>query len=260
MIYITGDMHGDFRRFTEHNRKRFPFEMTKQDSVIICGDFGLLWEENETFYYNLEWLSALPFRILWVTGNHENYNMIEQFSLEEWNGGKVRHILRDKIILLERGQIFTIEDYTFFAFGGASSHDIQGGVFDRNSPSYLNDVWKACINNLPYRVLNESWWPAELPTEEEMQEGRRNLEKAGYQVDYVISHCTSNRAQEQLEQLYMGTESTGTMYGHDVLTDYFEELECRLQYKMWYFGHYHGDVKVDERHRLLYESIIPLGI
>ena len=69
---------------------------------------------------------------------------------------------------------------TFFAFGGASSHDIQGGVFDRNSPSYLNDVWKACINNLPYRVLNESWWPAELSTEEEMQEGRRNLEIAGY--------------------------------------------------------------------------------
>lgn len=55
--------------------------------------------------YSLQWLSRLPFNILWVQGNHENYNMIAEFPIEEWNGGKVRHIVRDKIILLERGQI-----------------------------------------------------------------------------------------------------------------------------------------------------------
>ena len=36
-IYITGDGHGDYRRFS---MKRFPEqkEMTKDDCVIICGD------------------------------------------------------------------------------------------------------------------------------------------------------------------------------------------------------------------------------
>lgn len=48
-------------------------------------------------------------RILWVQGNHENYDMIEEYPIEEWNGGKVRHIARDKIILLGRGQVFNIE-------------------------------------------------------------------------------------------------------------------------------------------------------
>lgn len=40
MIYITGDCHGDYRRFST---QVFPEQkgMSKQDYVIICGDFGL---------------------------------------------------------------------------------------------------------------------------------------------------------------------------------------------------------------------------
>ena len=39
MIYITGDCHQNFERF---NMSIFPEqkEMTKDDFVIICGDFG----------------------------------------------------------------------------------------------------------------------------------------------------------------------------------------------------------------------------
>ncbi len=46
MIYITGDTHSDFTRFTED---RFPMqsEMTKNDYVIICGDFGGIWTFEE---------------------------------------------------------------------------------------------------------------------------------------------------------------------------------------------------------------------
>ena len=52
MIYITGDCHADFTRF---NTKIFPeqYEMTKDDYVIICGDFGGVWnrfEENKNSY------------------------------------------------------------------------------------------------------------------------------------------------------------------------------------------------------------------
>ena len=62
--------------------------------------------------------------------------MIAEYPLEEWHGGKVRHIVRDKVILLERGQIFNIEGKSFFTFGGASSHDMQGGLLDRNDPDF----------------------------------------------------------------------------------------------------------------------------
>ena len=46
-IYITGDTHGDFRRFSADN---FPEgkTLTKKDYVIICGDFGGIWDVKES--------------------------------------------------------------------------------------------------------------------------------------------------------------------------------------------------------------------
>lgn len=258
MIFITADCHGDFRRFTKKERRKLPYEIGKEDIgqddyVIICGDFGLLWRKDKTFEYNLNWLSQLPFTILWVQGNHENYNMIAEYPIEMWCGGKVRHILRDKIILLERGQVFEIQGKTIFTFGGASSHDIQGGVLDKSDPAYDIMRREAIIKGLSYRVLNESWWSQELPTKEEMQEGRDNLEKVGWKVDYVVTHCASTSIQAMI-----GCKR-GNIYEKDILTDYFEELEQKLQYKMWYFGHYHLNAFIDEKHTVLYHPIVILG-
>ena len=81
MIYITGDTHADFSRFTKRQRCRLPFELTEKDIVIVCGDFGLLWERNDkTLKYNLDWMARLPFKILWISGNHENYDMLDYLS------------------------------------------------------------------------------------------------------------------------------------------------------------------------------------
>ena len=43
MIFVTGDMHADPGRFSMEN---FPEqkEMTRNDYMVICGDFGLLWD------------------------------------------------------------------------------------------------------------------------------------------------------------------------------------------------------------------------
>lgn len=76
MIYITGDCHRDFSRF---NTKNFPeqHEMTKEDFVIICGDFGGVWDygkESKEEKYLLDWLEEKPFTTLFVSGNHENFD------------------------------------------------------------------------------------------------------------------------------------------------------------------------------------------
>lgn len=58
MIYITGDIHGDIdiHKLTTQN---FPQQrtMTKDDYLIICGDFGLLWDDSPSEHYWLRWLS-----------------------------------------------------------------------------------------------------------------------------------------------------------------------------------------------------------
>jgi hypothetical protein len=253
MIYVTGDCHGSFNRFSKKQRSRNGLNNVKKgDYVIVCGDFGLLWCKDAEFNYNLDWMSRLPFTLLWVQGNHENYDMISEYQLEMWHGGKARHILRDKIILLERGQVFNIENKTIFAFGGASSHDIHGGLLDKNSPTFQADKICAKKMGLPYRIINESWWAAELPSQAELAEGINNLNAVNWKVDYAISHCTATSIEFALGIL-LGKHFTG-----DILTNYFEEIDDKLQFNHWYFGHYHLNKQLDEKHTVLYKEIVPI--
>lgn len=252
MIYLTGDTHGEFARFSNRQMRSSGFELASDDYMIVCGDLGLCWSPDRTFAYNCRFFEEKPYTVLWVQGNHENYDMIREYPLEEWHGGKVRHIVRDKVILLERGQVFRIEGKTFFTFGGASSHDIQGGILDRNDPDFRRKVKQARIKDLSYRILRESWWPEELPSKEEMSEGIKNLGKVDNEVDYIITHCCGTGVQKVLDP------GPGCLYEPDVLTDYFDQIEERVQYKHWYFGHYHEDVEVDSKHTVLYRAMISL--
>ena len=63
MIYVTGDCHADFTRF---NTKNFPeqYEMTKEDYVIICGDFGGVWNRFEENKHEKHWMYFAPYQTL----------------------------------------------------------------------------------------------------------------------------------------------------------------------------------------------------
>ena len=106
-IYVTGDCHGSFSRFDTKNFKQQK-DMDKEDYVIICGDFGGIWStdaENRQDKYWLEWLENKSFTTLFVDGNHENFDRLNSYPIEVWNGGKV-HKIKSSIIHLMRGQVF----------------------------------------------------------------------------------------------------------------------------------------------------------
>ena len=86
-----------------------------------------------------------------------------------------------------------------------------------------------------------------------MKEGLKNLTEHNNKVDYIITHCTSTTSQKKINS------KPEYLYVPDILTDYLEKIEKQVQYQHWYFGHYHDDRKIDEKHTLLYESIIPIG-
>ncbi len=254
MIYITGDTHADFKRFSRKRMMSMNLNLTEEDYVIVCGDFGLCWAPDKTFAYDTHFFAEKPYTVLWVQGNHENYDMLKDFAPEEWHGGMARHTVRDKVILLERGQVFDIEGKKFFTFGGASSHDVKDGILDRRDPDFKAKVKAAKAKGGFYRILGESWWPEELPSEEEMWEGLKNLERVGNKVDYIITHCCTTGIQNAV------CSELGKDYQPDILTEYLEQIEAKTEYKHWYFGHYHSDKVIDEKHTLLYKGIIPLEI
>ena len=167
MIYITGDTHADFTRLEE---EKFPIqtEMTKNDYVIICGDFGGVWNyivESMHEKQWLDWLDNKNFTTLFVDGNHENFERLYKYPVEEWHGGKV-HKIRDSVIHLMRGEIYDIDNNKFFTFGGARSHDIRDGILNIDEYEKIYEYRK---RGAYFRIRDYSWWDLELPTEEEMQ-------------------------------------------------------------------------------------------
>lgn len=248
-IWITGDTHGETNRFSTD---MFPEqkEMTKDDYVIILGDFGLVWDyKGESKYENywLNWLNNKPFTTLFIDGNHENFDRLYQYPVEQWHGGKV-HYIRPSVIHLMRGQIFNINNKKFFTFGGASSHDISDGILEPTDSDFKTK--KEMLNKNPfalYRINHISWWKEELPSEDEMKEGLSNLKKENNEVDYILSHSPSTS-----EIYLMG----GKGYQSDVLTNYLEKIKANTKYKRHFFGHMHQDKAINNKDICLYEKII----
>lgn len=222
-IYITGDIHGYPIRLTEENLNDRGVALIKDDKLIICGDFGLPWYNDEEDLQCLEWLSQKSFEILFVDGNHENFDLLNALPVEERYGGKV-HKLRNNIYHLMRGEIYEIEGKTFFVFGGATSVDKH------------------------MREEHSSWWVEEVFNEDERLNSIKNLNKFRFKVDYAITHTAPRKFIDNLSVHLQGIDSCPVV-------GFLDELSCKIEYKNWYFGHFHIDKKISKSITCLYERI-----
>ena len=248
MIYVTGDCHGNFRRFQP---EYFPEQagMTKNDVVIIAGDFGGVWFADSRDDETLDWLERLPFTLAFVCGNHENYDALERYPVDDWHGGKV-HRIRPHVLHLTRGQIFELEGCRFFTMGGAKSHDIEDGILEPDTSDFERRL--TMLQRKPrarYRINHISWWAQELPSDEEYAEARRNLDAVSWAVDYIITHCAPTSIQNELLRKRSKP---------DELTDFLEEVRQRCRFRYHFFGHYHGDGIIQKRFVMLHKQILRL--
>lgn len=80
-----------------------------------------------------------------------------------------------------RGYVFKICDKKIFAFGGASSHDIDDGILNEMDFDSYNDfraAWKEWDKKgKMFRVNHYTWWSDEMPNEKEKERGIENLKK-----------------------------------------------------------------------------------
>lgn len=51
--------------------------------MIICGDFGGIWDGSEAEQQVLDWLENRPFTTLFVDGNHENFDLLHTCPVQE---------------------------------------------------------------------------------------------------------------------------------------------------------------------------------
>ena len=223
--------------------------MTRDDFVIVCGDFGL-WHDNKTERWWLNWLEEKNFTILFVDGNHENFDRLySEFEVVDFHGGKA-HKIRENIYHLMRGYVFDLCDKKFFAFGGASSHDIDDGILDRkdfqSDRELVNEYNRRTHRGEMLRINHISWWKEEMPSPEEMDFGLKTLNDNKNNVDFIVSHCAPS---------HIAASISAGMYKPDMLTDYFETISQTVNFKKWFFGHYHDDIAVDDKFVLLYDQV-----
>ena len=122
MIYLTGDIHGNID-LKKLNMRNFPKqkELTRNDVLIILGDFGLNNKSIKKEKHYLDWLNSRNYTTLFVDGNHEEFPVLNSYPVVEAFGAKC-HQLCDNVYHLMRGEIYHIDGKTFFVMGGAESH------------------------------------------------------------------------------------------------------------------------------------------
>ena len=219
MIYITGDTHGliDFSKLKTYFGQRYASD---RDFLIILGDAGLLWSEEDCY---IGQYSQLGPTVLFIDGNHENFDLLNRFPVVTRFGAKV-HYLDRKVYHVLRGEVLTILGKTFLCLGGATSIDRA------------------------YRIPGLSWWPQEHIEPIEVERALANALPLGNKVDYVLTHCAPSSIVIDMFS-----------YRSDSDTKMLEVIRSNISFDHWFFGHYHKD-KRKGRFRCFYNDILEIPL
>ena len=122
---------------------------------------------------------------------------------------------------------------------------IEDGILDPAVPDFERRYWVMRRMNAMFRVLGYSWWPEEMPNEAEYAEAEANLERAGWCVDCILTHCAPTSIAQRLNQHYQP----------DKLTDFLETVKQQCRFSKWFCGHYHVNQVIDERFMIQWEQV-----
>ncbi len=223
MIYITGDIHGDENRLFDRNWRK----LKAGDVLIVCGDFGFLWDGSQKEKDVIDYLGSRKYTVAFLDGTHENFDLINRSRVTYWKGGCV-HRIKGNLLHLMRGQMFTIDDKRFFVMGGGESPD--------------KDM----------HIDQGKWWKEELPSPREMSEAINVMEEYNGEMDYILTHEPPSSVKSAM------LLRNGSLDRVNRLNGFFDSIDRECTYKHWYFGSMHEDRRVTPKHTSVYTNFIKL--
>lgn len=220
VIYYTGDIHGYPWNVVKFCKK---FKLTRDDVIVILGDVGVNYYQNERDAEAKMHLNAVKPTVLCIHGNHEiRPANISSYLTKEWNGGAVWYEeAYPKLLFAKDGEVYHLEGLDYLVIGGAYSVD----KYYRLARGY-------------------GWWEDEQPS----VEIKRAVETAIAEkhFDIVLSHTCPKKYEPTemfLATVDQSTVDTGT-------EDWLDGIEDRIEYKAWFCGHWHTDKRIDKMHFL----------
>ena len=225
-IYITGDTHRSFQRI-KHFCERTA--TTKEDILIILGDAGINYYLNSRDITLKEQLSRLPITLFMIHGNHEERPQnISSYHEIEFLSGKA--FIEDKypnLIFAKDGEIFNMNGNRVLVLGGAYSVDKQHRLYN-----------------------NMQWFESEQIPDSDKIKIEAYLASENWKVDYVLSHTCPYCAQPT--HLFLKCIDQRTVDA--TMEKWLQSIADRLDFRHWYFGHYHDDWD-NGKYSMLYTDI-----
>ena len=211
-------MHGDYSRFKNSKIKK----LKKGDFLIVCGDFGFVWDGSKREKRILKKIGRKRFYTLFVEGCHENYDLLDECPEEEFCGGKVS-VISGRLMRVKRGSVLDLQGNKFFFFGGGQTKEID------------------------IRRESKTWWEQELPTPEEVKQGVITLKENGSEVDYIVTHEPPASMKE-----FLGFEVRQISHMHT----FFDAVKNDCKFKMWFFGKAHKNKVIPPRYQCLFDEVV----
>ena len=224
-LILTGDVHGELlKRFSYKNDGRLR-ELTKDDSVMVLGDFGCPFGVNHPQYeqhyknsdnYQLQWMQSRPWKTTFaLLGNHDDRDALRQMNVVEMQGYMFPHW--GNIIYIDKPCILDIAGNHCLLIPGAKSHDAK------------------------FRTMGIDMWPDE-----------------GIDIIAAIDTLIGHRY-DYFDLILTHDVPSGNLYHFmpTVNEEFLEYLAGTLNYGAWYHGHMHNQYcKLERDITCLYGDII----
>lgn len=241
-IYVMGDIHGSFKPIRDfHLRHNCNKEYNEADkTMILLGDAGLNFFFNHRDTEFKKKLGKYPFTYFVVRGNHEERPSIcAENNPDKWH----RELFWSWWVWVENDYPYIkyAEDFVALYFIPAGIEYVEPEdptQDDIEVPIYYRTlVIPGAYSVDKYRRLQMgwSWFPQEQLNESEMLAGKALLESFNWTCDLVLSHTCP--AIYEPTDLFLSVVDQSMV--DKSMERYLGEIEYRLNYKAWLWGHYH---------------------
>ena len=230
--YITGDKHGHFEELTAFIDR---FHLTSDDTIIVLGDLGLYWrKDGKDAQYILDtYEKNYNTHILWIDGNHENFDLIDKLKYESGSDFKY---CSQHIHYIPRSTVFCIQTddglKTCLACGGADSVD-----------RFL-------------RKPHLTWWKQEQITEDDVQKCINNTKDK--HIDYIFTHACPHSIFNSNKVFLSTIDGLDEDAIDHTSENRLDTIAAVVDCKHHYFGHYHVNKALNDKYTCLYNEFIRL--
>lgn len=232
MFYFASDPHGRFDQIIKFSQDHW---LTPNDTIVILGDACFNHYRNKKDDVLKQFVATmLDCKVLVVRGNHDTRpNLISSYETDKFCSGEVYVEAKyPNLLFAKDGELYNLDGVKSFVIGGAKTindelHILQGHPIQKDSDLL----------------------------EKEKQDIEEKLDNIGWNVDLMLTHsCPQSFIKP--EMLYSGYDQSQIDRSLEIWMD---EIEKRLNYKYWLFGHFHIDLTISDTARCIKNDIFPLS-